>query len=190
MPKLPKSFYQRSAADSAKDFLGKYLVHKTSRGIISGMITEVEAYPAFSDEVSHGNKRTGRTEVLYKEGGYAYVYLVYGLHHQFALVVNKKDTPEVVFIRALEPKEGVGLMQHNFGKKIPITKLTASPGNLCKAFGITREHCGIDVTGDTLFIEDHGIPIDNNDIFEGKRIGISQRLKGSENALRFTLKKQ
>ena len=89
MYKLAKEFYLRSARDSVKDFLGKYLVYESENGKISGLITDVEAYPAFVDEVSHGNRRTNRTKVMYKEGGYVYVYKVYGIHTQFAVVVNK-----------------------------------------------------------------------------------------------------
>ena len=135
MPKLPKSFYQRPALDIAKEFLGKFLVYNSPQGKLSGQIIDVEAYPAYSDNVSHGNKRTKRTEVMYKDGGYAYVYLIYGIYHQFAVVVNGKDLPEVVFIRAVTPTEGIEIMKGNYGRSIKkTTDLTKSPGNLCKSF--------------------------------------------------------
>lgn len=188
--KLPKSFYQGSAIELAPKFLGKYLVHKTAQGIISGMITDVEAYPAFVDKVSHGNKRTKRTEVMYRHGGYGYVYKIYGIHYQFAVVVNQKDIPEVVFIRAVKPERGVDIMKKNFGKEVNTATLTKSPGNLCKSFGITEALYGVDLTGDELYLEDRGVCIHKNDINTSSRIGINGNLQGSEKEFRSFLRPQ
>ena len=186
--KLPKSFYQESAIELAPKFLGKYLVHKTGRGIISGMITDVEAYPAFVDNVSHGNKRTKRTEVMYREGGYGYVYKIYGIHYQFAVVVNQKEVPEVVFIRAVKPEEGVDIMRINFGKEVDVATITKSPGNLCKSFGITEDFYGIDLTGNMLYLEDRDVIMDINDIMTDRRVGIDRNLQGSEKQFRYFLR--
>ena len=106
MNKLDKTFYNQPALKIAKEFLGKYLVYCSPKGKLSGKIVDVEAYPAFIDEVSHGNKRTKRTQVIYEEGGRAYVYLIYGMHHQFAVVVNKKDM--TVTKRNITLQEGIG----------------------------------------------------------------------------------
>src|SRR4051794_14404321 len=84
-------FYLRPAVDCAIEFLGKVLVRRTAGGRVAGVIRDVEAYPAFVDEVHHGNKRTSRTAVMWEAGGVAYVYLVYGMWHQFAAVVNRAD---------------------------------------------------------------------------------------------------
>ncbi|MFA4873058.1 MAG: DNA-3-methyladenine glycosylase [Patescibacteria group bacterium] len=184
---LPKKFYQKGAIELAPKFLGKYLVHKTTKGIISGMITDVEAYPAYIDKVSHGNIRTKRTEVMYREGGYGYVYKIYGIHYQFAIVVNQKDIPEVVFIRAVKPEEGIDMMRKNFGKEVDTTTLTKSPGNLCKSFGITDAFYGIDLTGDILWLEDRNVVIDKKDILTDQRVGINKKLQGSEKKFRFFL---
>ncbi len=187
--KLPKSFYQAPAEEVVKDFLGKYLVHNTPAGIISGRIVDVEAYPAFSDAVSHGNKRTARTEVMYREGGYAYVYLIYGLHHQFAVVVNRREVPEVVFVRAVIPQEGLELMRRNFGRKVRGARdLTKSPGNLSRSFGISMEHYGVDLTGNVLFLEDRGIVVPPGDIIADVRVGIRATIEGSQRKLRFFVK--
>ncbi|MFA4873195.1 MAG: DNA-3-methyladenine glycosylase [Patescibacteria group bacterium] len=185
--KLPKLFYQEGAVALAPKFLGKYLVHKTEQGIISGMITDVEAYPAFVDHVSHGNKRTKRTEVMYRDGGYAYVYKIYGMHYQCAVVVNKKDIPEVVFIRALIPEEGINLMKKNFGKDVAEEGLTKSPGNLCKSFGITTHLYGADLTDNILWLEDRDVVVHKEDILTARRVGIRANIKGSEKKFRFYL---
>ena len=186
--KLPKSFYWGSAVELAPKFLGKYLVHRTDEGIISGMIIDVEAYPAFVDKVSHGNKRTKRTEIMYQNGGHSYVYKIYGIHYQFAVVVNRKDIPEVVFIRAVKPKEGIELMRKNFGKDIGAEILTKSPGNLCKSFGITEKLYGIDLAGDVLYLEDRGMQIDSKNIQTDRRVGIDNKLQGSDRKLRYFLR--
>ncbi len=188
MNKLPKSFYQSPAESIAREFLGKYLVHNSPKGKMAGKIIEVEAYPAFSDSVSHGNKRTRRTEIMYKEGGFAYVYLIYGIHYQFGITVNGKDIPEVVFIRALLPSEGVEIMKENFGKEVVCPcRLTESPGKLCKAMGITLEHYGENLTGEKLYIEDRGEIIGSKAIESLPRVGISKKLQGHESKLRFKL---
>jgi DNA-3-methyladenine glycosylase len=72
MSKLNKSFYQNSAVVLAPQFLGKYLVFNSPNGKVSGMIVDVEAYPA-NDFVSHGRVRTKRTEVMYQEGGFGFI---------------------------------------------------------------------------------------------------------------------
>jgi len=188
MGKLLRSFYLQPAIEVAPVFLGKYLVFESPRGRVSGKIIDVEAYPAFSDEVSHGNKKTARTEVMYKEGGYAYVYLIYGIHHQFAAVVNGCNMPEVVFIRAVVPEEGIEIMKGNFGKTVKDAgELTKSPGNLCRSFGIDMSLYGEDLTGEEIFIEDRGLMIPRESILSGQRVGINQNLEGRQRKLRYFL---
>lgn len=189
MSKLSQSFYQKPALEIAKDFLGKYLVFNSPKGKISGKIVDVEAYPAFSDKVSHGNKRTNRTEVMYREGGYTYVYLIYGIYHQFAVVVNKKDIADVVFIRAVIPSEGINIMEQNFGRSVKrVNDLTKSPGNLCKSFGIDLSLYGVDMTEDILFIEDRDELINPLSIITANRAGINQKLEGWDKKIRFYIK--
>lgn len=63
--RLGQEFYRHPAVDCASDFLGKVLVHETAEGRLAGVISDVEAYPAFVDGVHHGNKRTARSEVMW-----------------------------------------------------------------------------------------------------------------------------
>ncbi|HEY9117287.1 MAG TPA: DNA-3-methyladenine glycosylase, partial [Roseivirga sp.] len=87
--KLPKSFYQReSVVQIAKDLLGKVLHSQAKTLHTAGIITEVEAYSGINDRACHANNgiRTARTEIMYAEGGCAYVYLCYGIHHLFNVV--------------------------------------------------------------------------------------------------------
>ena len=75
MKKFTREFYLRDAVSLAHDLLGKILVH----GMTSGIIVETEAYAGPEDKAAHtySNKRTSRTEIVFHEGGYAYIYLVY-----------------------------------------------------------------------------------------------------------------
>ncbi len=182
--KLDKKFYLGSALDSTTNFLGKVLVHTTPEGRVSGVVYEVEAYPAFYDKVHHGNKKTPRTEVMWEGGGCAYVYLIYGVWNQFAVVVNKENIPDVVFIRAVIPLEGIEVMKGQWGKEVETSKLASSPGKLCKSFLITKKQYGVDLTGNELFFEDWGIRVPN-DIKTAKRVGISSIHEGHDLPLRY-----
>lgn len=80
--KLPREFYTRSnVLTISRELLGKLLVVPDKQGRrVSGKIVEVEAYRGPADRASHayGGRRTNRTETMYRVGGHAYVYFVYG----------------------------------------------------------------------------------------------------------------
>src|SRR5947207_949048 len=111
--KLSRSFYTRNdVVQISKELLGKYLFTKFKGTITGGIITETEAYAGITDRASHsfGGRRTSRTEVMYAEGGTAYIYICYGIHSLFNVVTNKKEIPEAVLIRAIHPTHGIELM--------------------------------------------------------------------------------
>jgi len=182
---LDRDFYQRPATDCVNDFPGKVLVRRTPAGRIAGVIHDVEAYPAFIDNVHHGNTRTPRTTVMWEAGGVAYVYLIYGQWHQFAAVVNRADIPDVVFIRGVVPVEGVELMAAQWDKARPVSQLANAPGKLCQSFQITKSLYGANLSGDELFLEDWGITIDPDAIRTAERVGINPRHAGHETPLRY-----
>ncbi len=110
MKKLQLEFYQReNVIQIAKELLGKILVTNWKGIITSGRIVECEAYAGVIDKASHasGGRRTARNEIMYGEGGYAYVYLCYGIHHLFNVVTNSKGEPHAILVRALDPVEGI-----------------------------------------------------------------------------------
>ena len=183
--KLARDFYLRPASDCATDFLGKVLVRQTRAGRVAGVIRDVEAYPAFTDAVHHGNKKTPRTSVMWEAGGVAYVYLIYGQWHQFAAVVNRADVPDVVFIRGVTPVEGIEIMTAQWEKPRTADHLADSPGKLCQSFQITRDLYGADLTGDDLFLEDWGVFVDPTQIQSGRRVGIDARHDGHDTPLRY-----
>lgn len=171
--RIEREFYMRDAVTVGKDILGKIIVKKTADGrIMSGRITEVEAYMGTTDKASHsyGGRRTKRTEVMYKEGGYSYVFLIYGMYECFNVTAGREGDPQAVLIRGVEPLENKNLMWEK--RKVKKEKdISNGPGKLTKALGITREDNGADLTeGENLWLEDDGYKV--KDIVETTRIGI------------------
>ncbi|MBL7951502.1 MAG: DNA-3-methyladenine glycosylase [Flavobacteriales bacterium] len=172
MVKLSTSYYvSRNAAKAAQELLGRALVTNINGVRTAGLITETEAYMGVQDRASHayGGRRTGRNEVMYAAGGVAYVYLCYGIHHLFNVVVLDKDVPHAVLVRAIHPIEGQGTMLARRGVK----KLTTGgPGTLTQALGIRTAHNGEDLTGQLIWIEDVGVKVPKKHIIIGPRIGV------------------
>lgn len=129
--KLPLEFYLRdNVVQIARELLGKVLVTQFDGQYTAGKITETEAYRAPEDRASHawGNRNTERTWVMFEEGGRAYVYLCYGIHHLFNVVTGPKGSAHAVLVRAVEPLEGLEIMAwRRFGEK-------AGLGDLKKGF--------------------------------------------------------
>lgn len=131
---LERSFYRKKTLVVAKDLLGCVLVRRIKGKEIRAVIIETEAYVGEDDLASHASKgRTKRTELMYGDAGYAYVYMIYGMYHCLNVVTEKKDFPAAVLIRAVEI-EGV---EH---------KKTNGPGKLCKLLEIDRRLDGHDMT--------------------------------------------
>ena len=172
--KLPPEFYTRpDVLKVARDLLGKLLVvPTTNRKRVSGMIVEVEAYRGPEDRASHafGGRRTKRTETMYKMGGVAYVYFVYGMYYQFNVVSNVGDIPHAILVRALEPVEGIEFMRKRRHTH-PDHNLTNGPGKLCIAMNINRELDGADLLGNRVWLEEYE-KIPASRISKGPRIGI------------------
>jgi len=173
--KLNREFYLRPTLDVARDLIGKYLVFKTGGKVLSARLVEVEAYIGENDPACHAAVgRTDRNGVMYGPGGYSYVYFIYGMYHCLNVVTENEGFPAAVLIRGAEPVEGVEIMLSQFDNK-KNNGLTSGPGKLCKAFGLSREHNGLDLVGDILFIEDRGFrpaQIENS-----SRIGIKKAVE-------------
>ena len=173
--KLKKDFYLREdVVQIAKDLLGKYLCTKIDGTLTAGIITETEAYSGETDKASHAynNRRTKRTEIMFAEGGVSYVYLCYGIHHLFNVVTNFKDVPHAILIRAIKPIIGIDTILKRRNASSLHNKIAAGPGTVSQALGIRTEHSGLDLTGNTIWIEDKGIKINKKDIVTGPRIGV------------------
>lgn len=151
---LPREFYLRDANTAAPELLGKLLVHRSPEGTTSGIIVEVESYVGPEDQGAHSyqNRRTPRTEVQFGPGGYAYIYAIYGMYVCFNVVVNQRERPEVVLVRALEPVDGIELMKQRRNTECRID-LCNGPGKLCRSMGITKAQYGYDLCGSELYLE-------------------------------------
>lgn len=187
--RIERKFFIKDAVTLGKDILGKIIVKKQADGkIFSGRITEVEAYMGISDKASHsyGGRRTKRTEVMYKEGGHSYVFLIYGMYECFNVTAGNEGDPQAVLIRGVEPLENKKLMQEK--RKVKKEKdISNGPGKLTKALGITREDNGADLTaGGNIWLEDDGYKV--KDIVETTRIGIDYAEEDALKPWRFYIK--
>lgn len=186
--KLDRSFYLRpDVVEVSRDLIGKVLCTNTRGKITSGIITETEAYAGITDRASHayGNKRTARTEVMYSQGGTAYVYLCYGIHHLFNIVTNKKDIPHAVLVRAIKPLDGLDLILERRNRKIADKHISGGPGTVSQALGILTKFTGVDLLENKIWIEDRGIIIPEKDLLKGPRIGVDYAGKDAKLPYRF-----
>lgn len=175
MKKLEADFYRRkNVLQVAKDLLGKILVTRFEGVLTSGRIVEVEGYNGIADRASHayGGRRTARNEVMYADGGLAYVYLCYGIHHLFNVVTNIQGTPHAVLIRAAEPVQGIATMLLRTGKAKADHSLTKGPGNVSKALGIFTHHSRLSLSSSQLYIADDGCRYPAKQIIASPRIGV------------------
>lgn len=189
--KLPKEFYLRKdVVRIAKELLGKIIVTKFDGIITAARIVETEAYNGAVDKASHAyaNRRTNRTEIMFAEGGVAYVYLCYGIHHLFNVVTNIKDTPHAVLIRAAEPLTGTPHMMQRTQKKVLDNTLTRGPGNISKALGIYTTHTGISLQSEQLYIADDGYRLKPSMIGISPRIGVDYAAEDALLPYRFVVK--
>ncbi|MNX65120.1 3-methyladenine DNA glycosylase [compost metagenome] len=159
-----------SALDLAPRLLGGLIVRQDAEGPRVGRIVETEAYLP-DDPASHSFKGlTPRCRSMFGRAGLAYVYRIYGIHHCFNVVTGPEGRGEAVLIRALEPLEGLPLMEAARGTA---KALTNGPGRLCQALGIDRELDGEDLlVSDRLFIMGGDAPRER--IVASPRIGITQ----------------
>ena len=138
-------FFRQDTVELARRLLGCLLIHRTPDGVAGGMIVETEAYIGAIDKACHAYRnRSERTEIMYHDGGYAYVYFIYGMHYCFNVVTGPEGEGNAVLIRALEPVVGLELMQKRRNTKT-VQNLCSGPGKLCQALAITKNEYGLDL---------------------------------------------
>jgi DNA-3-methyladenine glycosylase len=188
---LPRDFYlNEDVVTLARSFLGKVLVTEMETGrLTAGIITETEAYKGPEDRASHAwnNRRTQRTETMYKSGGVGYIYLCYGMHHLFNIVTGPENLPHAVLIRAILPVEGIDIMENRRKKKSKDKGFSTGPGSVSKALGITTAIDGISLLTKTIHVEDRGIELTGNNIIAGPRVGIDYAGEDAKLPWRFRL---
>ncbi len=184
MTRLERKFFARPPQVVARELLGKVLVRRLGEALLSGRIVETEAYSARHDPASHAFRgRTPRTEIMFGPPGFAYVYFIYGKHYCLNVVTEPEGRASAVLIRALEPQEGIPLMQR-FRGTASLRQLTSGPGKLCQALSIDHSMNGVDLLGDELFLC-QGEAVSPEKIVATRRVGVSA---GRELPWRFYLK--
>lgn len=172
---IPLSYYQQDDVVAlARDLLGMYLVTELNGLRSVGRITETEAYCGHGDKACHAHlqRKTKRNKVMYEEGGRAYVYLCYGIHHLFNIVTNKAGCADAVLIRATEPLEGIEQQLHRRGMREMAPKISAGPGNMSQALGITTKLYGTTLDGPELYLLE-GERVPDSEVKAAPRIGIN-----------------
>ncbi|APU96964.1 MULTISPECIES: DNA-3-methyladenine glycosylase [Sphingobacterium] len=191
MSKLPKSYYNNTdTLFLAEDLLGKVLYTQKDGLLTGGRIVETEAYFGVMDKASHAfnGKRTSRTEPMYREGGVAYVYLCYGIHHLLNIVTSGAADPQCVLIRSIEPLVGIDVMalrRHVLPEK---PSFSNGPGSAAKALGIDASFNDALLTDDRIWIEDQGLKYNPAQIGKAARIGIAYAQEHAALPLRFFVK--
>jgi DNA-3-methyladenine glycosylase len=187
---LPRSFYLQDTVKAARDCLGKILLTETVEGITAGRIVEAEAYVGKTDKACHSYnyRRTPRTEIMFAQGGYAYIFMVH-THNQFCFSTNEVGEPDAVLVRAIEPLEGIDLMKKRREIEDPLKRLGNGPGITCKSLHITKMLYGHDLTlGNKIWLSDDGTSYDNKEIIATKRVGIDYAEESKDLPWRFYLK--
>jgi DNA-3-methyladenine glycosylase len=139
---LERPFFDRATLHVARDLIGCFLVHDIEgQGIRRGRIIETEAYIGTHDAASHAHRGlTKRNAPMFGPAGFAYVYLIYGIHHCLNVVTEKPGFPAAVLLRALEPIAG-GPMRACQG-----------PGRLTRSMGVDLGHNGADLCSYPLYL--------------------------------------
>lgn len=205
MARLSRQFYNGNTVEIAQKLLGKYLVRRLENGeLLLGRITETEAYVGRCDKACHAYqyRKTARTATLFAPPGTAYIYLIYGMYHCLNFVTEPEGEPAAVLLRGVEPVYGTETMYRlRYGDK-PLTpyrekNFLNGPGKVCKAFSLTKQENGLDLTGETLFLcdspEDVGLPCPapiRERVCAGPRIGIDYAEEARDFPWRFWLEKE
>ncbi|MEP0847116.1 MAG: DNA-3-methyladenine glycosylase [Phycisphaerae bacterium] len=149
---LPRSFYDRDVLAVAQELIGVLLVRRAEDGLCAGRIVEAEAYLAAGDSASHSFAgRKNKNASMFGPPGHAYVYPIHS-RVCFNVVTEPAGVGSAVLIRAVEPVDGVPLMQNRRGCE-RLRDLARGPARLCEAFAITRALDGWDLTtGDALWL--------------------------------------
>lgn len=190
--KLGFDFYQReNVVQISKQLLGKVLCTQIGNAPVTrGRIVETEAYSGRNDKACHANNglRTNRTEVMYRAGGVAYVYLCYGIHHLFNVVTNVKNKADAVLIRGIEPIDGISTILQRRNAEQLAPSVAAGPGRLTQALGITTDLTGISLTGNRIWIEDRSKNIMPEEVDRSPRIGVDYAEEHAERPWRFFIR--
>jgi DNA-3-methyladenine glycosylase len=172
---LPLAFFQRpDVLLTARELLGKHVCTLLDGELTTGRIVETEAYRHEGDPsiTLHLQRKARQAQALYQPGGHAYLYTVYRVHTLFNITAHDADHPDAILIRAIEPLEGVEVMLRRRGLAKVARNLTAGPGVLSQALGLTPALNGEPLTGPRIWLEDAGENIPEENIVASSRVGL------------------
>lgn len=201
---LAPEFYRRAAREVARDLLGRYLVRRLPDGErLVLRLVETEAYQGEGDRASHAwaGPVTPRSRRLFREGGHAYVYLIYGMHHCLNAVAGGADDGQAVLLRAGEPVAGEERMRalrrlgpggdggraRAGGRPLRPGDLAGGPGRLCQALAVDRSFDGVPLWEGDLVIA-RGEPVPDREVVRGPRVGVAYAGEAAEWPLRFAVR--
>jgi DNA-3-methyladenine glycosylase len=151
--RLKREFYICDVLEVAPRIIGKNMVIRMPGGTFGRYrVTEAEAYRGIEDRACHAFKgKTARTQIMFNEGGYIYIYLIYGMYWMLNIVTGEENNPQAILIRGVETLSG--------------------PGKLTKSLGINKSYYGEDLTkSERIWFEESG---ENPIIKTSQRIGIA-----------------
>lgn len=187
---LPTEFYRRDPETVARALLGRYLVRRYRGSELVVRIVETEAYLGEGDRASHAwrGKPTRRTATLFRAGGCAYVYFVYGMHNMFNAVAGREGVGGAVLVRAGEPVAGATIMRRLRGLSPDRSdvEIGSGPAKLCQALAIDRGFDTYPLDGDKLRVC-RGRRIDRRRVLVGPRVGVDYAGAAAGWPLRFAL---
>ena len=175
IPHLRRSELPVDTVELARYLIGKTIVHDLAEGRTSGRIVETEAY-VLGDASGHAFRgQTQRNRSLYLERGHAYVYFVYGSSYLLNVTSELPGVGAGVLLRALEPLEGIALMQAR-RRTTRLLDLARGPGRLSVAMSITMENDGLDLCTDRSLWLGRAVR-QAGSIGESVRIGLTRETK-------------
>lgn len=175
MAKFSRDFFLQDTLQVARGLLGAELRTCVKGRITSGVIVEVEAYHQDGDLAAHSCRApTERTRIMFENGGYCYVYFIYGNHFCVNVVTEAQGVGAAVLIRAVEPLKGLELMRRRRPKAANDIGLTNGPGKLCQALGIDKRMNEEDLLSSMLISLRPCRSIAASDVVRTSRVGISK----------------
>jgi DNA-3-methyladenine glycosylase len=183
---LPASFYDRDPEQVARELLGKQIWRQSRGGLVGGRIVETEAYLASGDTACHAARgKTRKNASMFGPPGRAYVYSIHA-RWCFNVVTQPRRIGSAVLIRAVEPLEGIALMQRR-RRRDEATDLARGPSRLCEAFDIDRRLDGWDLSrGRRLWLAgDADFEVPEHLLGNSPRIGVTS---AADLCLRFYLR--
>ncbi|MFD2255698.1 DNA-3-methyladenine glycosylase [Luteolibacter algae] len=169
MERLSTNYFENDPVECARGLIGAVFQWNGC----SGRIVETEGYRAAGDEACHTwHRNTARKFIAERRAGDAYVYLNYGVHWLFNVLVKSEGESGFVLIRALEPLTGIEQMQSRRGN-LKLHQLTSGPGKLTRALGIDGTAHG------ESFLQSGSCGIftgTSGTVVSGPRIGISKAI--------------